>query len=128
MVLVVEDEPALRQLALLTLGRLGYQAIEAANGDEALRLTEQEGVRPDLVLSDVVMPGICGRALIDRLRATVPGVGVIFMSGYTDDKLAEGGILDADTKFLQKPFSMAELAAAIKSALASQQAARSVSR
>lgn len=118
LVLVVEDEPALRQLAVLSLERLGYQATEAADGDEAVRLIEQEGMRPALILTDVVMPGMSGRALVDRLRASVPGVKVIFMSGYADDKLAEGGILGADIRFLQKPFSMGDLAAMVKTALA----------
>lgn len=117
LILVVEDEPVLRRLSLLMLERLGYRAFEAADGDEAVRVTEEEGLRPDLVLTDVVIPGMSGRALADRLRTAVPGVKVVFMSGYTDDKIADRGVLDAGVNFLQKPFSTRDLAAAIKLAL-----------
>ena len=117
LILIVEDEAALRTLAALMLEKLGYRTIQAANGEEAISMVEGEVLRPQLILTDVVMPGMSGRALIDRLRQSHPKVRVIFMSGYTDDSVADHGVIDADTAFLQKPFSMGDLAALVRSTL-----------
>jgi YesN/AraC family two-component response regulator len=78
---------------------------------------EDEGVRPDLILTDVVMPGMSGRVLVERLRRTLPDVKVMFMSGYTDDAIVRHGVLGSDQDFLQKPFSVAALASKISSVL-----------
>jgi len=117
LVLVVEDEDALRGLTKLIIEDLGYRAIVTANGGEALILVEEQGVRPDIVLTDVVMPGIGGRVLIERLRKTLPYAKVIFMSGYTDDAVLQQGVLNTQTTFLQKPFSATALGMTLKSAL-----------
>ncbi len=118
LVLVVEDEPALRTLAMRMIERLGYRSSEAANAGTAHILVEEQGLRPDLLITDMVMPGMSGRVLVERLRQTVPDVKVIYMSGYTDNAIVHHGLLDAGISFLQKPFSMADLGARIRSVLA----------
>jgi two-component system cell cycle sensor histidine kinase/response regulator CckA len=117
-VLVVEDESALRGLAMVMIERLGYRVAGAANGAAALALVVDEGLRPDLILTDVVMPGMSGHALAERLSSTLPDAKVVYMSGYTDDAIAHHGVLDPGIDFLQKPFAMADLAAMIRSVLA----------
>ena len=120
LVLVVEDEPALRELAVQMIERLDYKVVAAAGAGAALILVEEKGVRPDLVLSDVVMPGMSGDLLIERLRRTLPGIRVVYMSGYAGDAMAHRGILDPGVDFIQKPFSLAGLAARLAAALAKQ--------
>jgi PAS domain S-box-containing protein len=110
-ILVVEDDDSLRTLIGGLLTRLGYQVTLAGNGGEALLLVEETGVRPDLVLTDVVMPNMSGRQLIDRLKRHYPDLLVLYMSGYTDNAIVHHGVLDPDVPFLQKPFSIATLAA-----------------
>jgi two-component system, cell cycle sensor histidine kinase and response regulator CckA len=117
LVLVVEDEQPLRELAKMIVDTLGYKATTAANGGEALILVEEEGLRPDLVLTDVVMPGMSGRVLVERLRRTIPDVKVIYMSGYTDDAVVRHGVLESEITFLQKPFTTNALAAKLRSTL-----------
>ncbi|OFW60995.1 MAG: hypothetical protein A2133_04260 [Actinobacteria bacterium RBG_16_64_13] len=117
LILIVEDEPSLRSLASLMIERLEYRAVEAANGGEALILVEEEGLRPDLLLTDVIMPGMSGSVLVERLRKTLPDLRVIFMSGYPDSAMANHGIIDSDISFLQKPFSMSGLAAKVRATL-----------
>ena len=115
--LVVEDEPALRQLAKMLIENLGYQVLVAGSGDAALAMIEEQQVRPNLLITDVVMPGMSGRILVERVRRTLPTLEVIYMSGYTDDAMTRHGILESRVNFLQKPFSMVNLAAKIKSVL-----------
>ena len=117
LILVVEDEQPLRELAKLIVEDLGYEATVAANGGEALILVEEKGLKPDIILTDVVMPGMSGRVLVERLRKTVPNVKVIYMSGYTDDAVVRHGVLESEINFLQKPFTVSALAAKLKSTL-----------
>lgn len=117
LVLVVEDEVAVRGLLEKNLERLGYSVRIAANGGEALLAVEEEGLRPDLLLSDVVMPGMSGTILVQRLRKDLPELKVLFMSGYTDDTVIQHGVLDAETPFMQKPFTVATLATKVSQAL-----------
>jgi two-component system, cell cycle sensor histidine kinase and response regulator CckA len=117
LVLLVEDEPALRQLAVLMLERLGYRVVETADGGEALAAVREKGVRPDVVLTDVVIPGMSGPVLIEHLRETLPDVKVIYMSGYTDDAIAKRGVVESGVNFLQKPFTMSALGTMINTAL-----------
>ena len=110
LVLVVEDDSALRSLMTLMLENLGYNVIVAANGDEALTLVEIQGVRPEVVLTDVVMPGMNGWELAERLRKTVPAMPIVFMSGYTHEIIVHHGVAEADLEFIQKPFGISDLA------------------
>ena len=116
-VLVAEDEPAVRAIAVRMLGKLGYSVLKAATGDEALRLAEEHVNPIHLLLTDVVMPQMSGMELAERLRMTRPGTKVLFISGYTDSDILHHGILDEDVDFLQKPFSEAALAGKVREVL-----------
>ncbi len=108
-ILVVEDEASLRKLCSAVLTKAGYHVLAAANGGEALLLIEEKKVRPDLIISDVVMPGMGGKVLVDRLRKTLPHVRVLFMSGYTDDAIVQHGVLGSGIPFMEKPFNTSTL-------------------
>jgi signal transduction histidine kinase/ActR/RegA family two-component response regulator len=116
-VLLVEDEPGVRTLARDVLRREGYEVLEAARGDEALDIAARHPRRIHLLLSDVVMPGMSGRHLWEQLSTSRPDAKVLFMSGYTDDAVVRHGIREAGLPFLQKPFSLAALADAVRRAL-----------
>jgi two-component system, cell cycle sensor histidine kinase and response regulator CckA len=94
LVLVVEDEPALRNLLDNMLTAHGYRVILAADGIQALAIVEQQNMRPDLVLTDVIMPGMSGKVMADRLREKQPDLKVLYMSGYTDNAIVHHGVLD----------------------------------
>jgi signal transduction histidine kinase/CheY-like chemotaxis protein len=118
--LLVEDEDAVRQLARTALERDGYRVFQAASGEEALALIERERVRPDLVLTDVVMPGLDGRQLVSRLREQLPGVPVLLMSGYAGPGGPVSGETDPNLAFLQKPFTPSALSDAVQQLLAAE--------
>ncbi|HEV8266253.1 MAG TPA: response regulator [Gemmatimonadales bacterium] len=103
-ILLVEDETAVRAVARLLLERQGYTVLEAPNGPAALALLDAGAVGVDLLLTDVVMPGMSGRALAERVTALWPGVRVIFTSGYTDDAIVRHGVLEPGLDYLQKPY------------------------
>ncbi len=115
--LVVEDDPDLRTLAVTLLGNLGYQVMDAATGAAALaQLGSTTGV--NLLLTDVVMPGgMNGRELAEAASLRAPGIKVLYMSGYTEDAIMHHGRLDADAELLQKPFRKADLARAVRKVL-----------
>ena len=104
-VLLVEDETAVRQMASRVLQEYGYGVIEASDGREALGLLERSGGRIRLLVTDVVMPEMDGRELARRVEALSPGLPVLYMSGYTDDEIVRRGLLEAGQPFLQKPFN-----------------------
>jgi PAS domain S-box-containing protein len=104
-ILLVEDEPAVRELTRMVLSGRGYSVIEALNSQEAERLAGTYGAEIHLLLTDVVMPGISGRELAKRLTARHPHLRVLYMSGYTYNVIAEGGTLEEGVSFLQKPFT-----------------------
>jgi signal transduction histidine kinase len=116
-ILVVDDEDAVRRLVAAVLRRHGFSIIEAANGREALAaLAERYDV--DLVISDVLMPELGGRELAKQLQRDRPEMPVLFISGYTNQELAnEGGSLDTDATFLAKPFSSQQLMSAVSTLL-----------
>ncbi len=116
-ILVVEDEPSLRKLIQSILGKMNYNVETASNGGEALILIEDKKLCPDLVIMDVVMPGMSGNVLADRLRRTIPDLKIVFMSGYSDDAIANRGILDGNTPFIQKPFTKTSLSKEVKKLL-----------
>jgi CheY-like chemotaxis protein len=113
-VLLVEDENDLRDLLHEYLVSQGYTVMSAASGEEALSLCHDHSYGPALLISDVVMPGIGGRALADRLRLVDPTLKVLFLSGYTDEAMLRQGILPSGTQFLQKPFALEMLARTVR--------------
>jgi two-component system, cell cycle sensor histidine kinase and response regulator CckA len=121
MVLVVEDEAMIRSNVRECLQQLGYEVLEAESGEIALRLCEEWHGKIDLVLTDLVMPGISGHQLAGELAQRCPEVKVIFMSGYTEDSAARRDILLKGSAFLQKPFSVGDLSNAVQQALALRQ-------
>jgi two-component system cell cycle sensor histidine kinase/response regulator CckA len=103
-ILLVEDEPAVRGVARQLLERQGYAVLEAADGPAALALCHEAKASVDLLLTDVVMPGISGRDLADRLALQYPKLRVLFMSGYTNDAIVRHGMLEPGLDYVQKPF------------------------
>jgi signal transduction histidine kinase/CheY-like chemotaxis protein len=108
-VLVVEDDPSVRRLAVDTLEHQGFLVESAGDGREALALLEASGDPPDLVITDLVLPHLSGRALRDAVEARHPGVPVLYVSGYPGEAIERRGWLDEGVPFLQKPFSPGEL-------------------
>ena len=111
-ILVVEDEVSLRKLVTIMLEREGFTVYQAENGGAALLQVEEEGVCPDLLLTDVVMPGMNGKILAQRIQKSVPGIKILYMSGYSNEVFDNGNSeLDSvdDLNFLPKPFSMQDL-------------------
>ena len=108
-ILVAEDEPAVLALAARVLRARGYTVLEARNGVDAIRATEEHAGPVDMLLTDVVMPRVGGPELAERLKPTYPDIRVIFMSGYADNKAVRGMMEDSSTHFLQKPFTPSDL-------------------
>jgi two-component system cell cycle sensor histidine kinase/response regulator CckA len=119
-VLLVEDEPGVRHLARDVLSRYGYRVIEAADGAEALRLAEGHAEPIDLLLTDVVMPGMSGAELAARFRALHPGVPVLYASGYADEAVVSHGVRHEGMPFLQKPFEPDDLVRRVREVLDSK--------
>ncbi|HEU4474893.1 MAG TPA: ATP-binding protein, partial [Gemmatimonadales bacterium] len=103
-VLLVEDDEGVREVARRALEEGGYRVLQAANGADALALLSGADHRIGLVLTDVVMPGMSGRELADRIAELLPGTPVLFTSGYTDGDIVRRGLLDPGAAFVQKPF------------------------
>ncbi len=116
-ILIVEDQEAVRRLASDALKTYGYNILEAANGPDALVLTERYSGRIDLLLTDVVMPGMTGLELADQLRARTPEIKVVCMSGYMTDALGHWGVEHSGVAFISKPFTPVALAAEVRRAL-----------
>jgi two-component system, cell cycle sensor histidine kinase and response regulator CckA len=115
--LVVEDQAVLRAIVVRALSEQGYRVLEAAGPDEGLRLAALEGPRIDLVLTDVVMPGAGGRALVEALRVDHPDLKALFMSGHGAEALAPPGVANGNVRVLPKPFRLEDLARAVREAL-----------
>ena len=115
--LVVEDEAVIRSNVRACLRELGYEVLEAESGETAMKLCEEQGGTIDLVLTDLVMPGMKGHELAVQLAQHNPEVKTLFMSGYTEDNAARSEILSRGSAFLQKPFSVGDLSNAVQQAL-----------
>jgi two-component system, cell cycle sensor histidine kinase and response regulator CckA len=116
-ILVVEDQEEVRKFAVTVLSGAGYRILTAENGVAALKMCENREMPVDLLLTDVVMPGMSGRELSRRFRTVCPATKVLFMSGYTDNLAMLRNEVDADAVFLQKPFDPYDLAAAVRTLL-----------
>jgi two-component system, cell cycle sensor histidine kinase and response regulator CckA len=116
--LVVEDEPSVRHLARSVLDNLGYEVLSALNGQDALRaVREHKGAPVRLVITDVIMPLMGGKVLAEWLKATYPDLKILFTSGYTDEAIADQGVLDPGVEFLPKPYTPAGLARKVRQLL-----------
>jgi CheY-like chemotaxis protein len=117
-ILLVEDDPALREMAGSLLKRLGYTVWAAANGVEALDLKQHGGVGGiDLLFTDVVMPHMSGKELADRMGALCPQTKVLFASAYTESAIVHQGVLNKGVALLQKPFTPSALARKVREVL-----------
>jgi CheY-like chemotaxis protein len=116
-ILLVEDEDAVRSLARRILERYGYSVLVAGTGAEALEIARNRPAPIQLLLSDLVMPGMAGPELASQLVAARPEMRVIFMSGYTDDAVVRNGLLSEIGVFLQKPFTPDGLVRKVREAL-----------
>ncbi len=116
-ILVVEDDDSLRNLIKRALLKIKWEIRTAANGGAALLEIEEKGFEPDIILTDIVMPEMSGKVLINRLRKKIPDMKVVYMSGYTDNAIVHHGMLDPDTPFIQKPFNMQDLIGKIEETL-----------
>jgi signal transduction histidine kinase len=117
-VLVVEDEPSLRQLTCGILKSEGYQVLTAANGQDALHVVrEHTGLPISLVVTDVIMPQMGGKVMAEWLKTTYPHLKILFTSGYTDNSIATHGVLDTEVEFLSKPYTAATLTRKVREML-----------
>lgn len=116
-ILLVEDEPGILHMAKTMLERLGYNVVGASSPREAVRLTEKFAGEIHLIMTDVIMPGMNGRDLASQLLRRYPNLKSLFMSGYTADVIAHHGVLNEAVHFIEKPFTMKDLAAKVREAL-----------
>jgi len=116
-ILLVEDEVLVRSLVSKFLHSQGYRVLSAARGSDAIQLAVEQASRIDLLLSDVILPNMNGRQIYERLTQTMPKLRVLFMSGYTENIIAPHGVLEGGFFFVQKPFSLKELARKVREAL-----------
>ena len=114
---MVEDEAGVRSLARAVLQVYGYTVLEAANGDEAIRICDRRQGAIHLLVTDMVMPGMDGRALSEQLIARLPQMKVLYLSGYAGGAIVNNGVLDSSMAFLQKPFSPEALARKVREVL-----------
>ncbi len=126
-VLLVEDEESVRELVRVTLTSRGYRVLEAEHGEAGLRIAEQNEGTIDILVTDVVMPGIGGRELAKKILAKRPNIKVLYLSGYTEDAVVTQGALTPGTAFLQKPFTLQNLAKKVREVLRSHPKAKSAS-
>jgi DNA-binding response OmpR family regulator len=116
-ILLVEDEDMVRRLVRRALEGCGYVVLEAPDGETALEICRREGTSIALVITDVVMPKLSGRDLIEQLSISHPSLRVLYISGYTDKDVIHHGGLEDVTYFLQKPFTMRALTAKVREIL-----------
>jgi DNA-binding response OmpR family regulator len=114
---VAEDDEQVRSLVVRALERGGYAVLAAGSCEEALRLVDERGAGPDLLLTDLVMPGGTGPDLAERLHERHESMRVLFMSGYAPEAIAQQGALTEGAEFLPKPFSPQQLLARIRELL-----------
>jgi two-component system cell cycle sensor histidine kinase/response regulator CckA len=116
-ILLAEDEELVRSLSRQVLESCGYHVIEASDGIEAMEILEKDTGSVDLLITDVIMPRMGGRELSERLRLTRPELPILFASGYTDEAVVRHGVLDSNINFLQKPFTLDDVARKVRDLL-----------
>lgn len=119
-ILITEDEPDLRELTRIFLRDCGYNVIEAASAEQALQIAEVFSGPIHLLLTDVIMPGMSGRQLAERIHNKRPQTKIIYMTGYTDDMVVQHRVLEPGVNMLQKPFTRLDLAQKVRSTLDGQ--------
>jgi nitrogen-specific signal transduction histidine kinase/CheY-like chemotaxis protein len=127
-ILLVEDEDSVRRLVVHVLTKFGYKVLAASNGLEAMRFVERRWERVDLLLTDVVMPGVSGPDLAEALQDQFPQMKVLFSSGYTDDAVVRYGLLQENVAFLQKPYTPLSLVGKVRQVLDEERPDTNVSR
>jgi PAS domain S-box-containing protein len=116
-ILLVEDDPQVRGVTFRALTDSGYRVIPAASGEEALAIASKPGEQFDMIVTDVIMPGRTGREVVDELRRRLPAIPALFVSGYTQDAIAQRGVLDTGVDFLAKPYTPSTLLARVRAIL-----------
>jgi two-component system cell cycle sensor histidine kinase/response regulator CckA len=116
-ILLVEDDSDVREVAKVILSQYGYQVIKASNGKEALELVKNKNHEIQLMITDVVMPGMSGRELAAKIAALRKDLKVLYVSGYTDDAIVKHGMLKSDIVYLPKPFSIEDLLTKVRQIL-----------
>ncbi|TMQ29598.1 MAG: response regulator [Planctomycetota bacterium] len=116
-ILLVEDEDEVRALSRDALTMFGYNVLEANRGEEAMRIARQHEGPIQMLVTDVVMPGMSGPELVEQLGRLRPDIKALYMSGYTGDAVVRHGVLQADTAFLQKPFTPTALGQKVRTVL-----------
>jgi CheY-like chemotaxis protein len=116
-VLVVEDEEEVRKVAVRILRGQGYKVLEASNGADTLMICKEQKEPIHLILTDVVMPQMSGRQLVEQLRQVYQNLKVLYMSGYTDNTIVHHGVLEEGINYIQKPFTVGALAGKVREVL-----------
>jgi DNA-binding response OmpR family regulator len=116
-VLLVEDDPSVRQLARIVLETQGYHVLQAINGQDALRVAREYTGTIRLVVTDVIMPQMGGKIMSEWLKTAYPSLKVLFTSGYTDEMVIRHGVLELGVTFLQKPYTPATLVRKVREML-----------
>jgi DNA-binding NtrC family response regulator len=116
-ILIVEDEELVRDVATRILTQHGYEVLVAASGDAASALIDGHPGKIELLLTDVVMPGLTGRELAEQVSETRPEIRVLYMSGYPESVIASQGVLDQGISFVSKPFNAADLLEHVRAVL-----------
>jgi len=116
-ILLVEDDPRVREFTVSALKELGYTVLPYARGEDAMSALEKGAQTIDLLLTDVILPGMNGRVLAEAVQRMRPGVKILFASGYTDNIIVRHGVLEEGIHFIGKPFSVHALARKIREVL-----------
>ncbi len=127
-VLLVEDEESVRELVKLTLLARGYKVLEAENGESGLQVADSFKDNIDILITDVMMPGMGGRELSKRLLILRPGISVLYLSGYTEDAVVTQGAVGPAIAFLQKPFTLQNLAKKVRDVLRARSTTKSIAK
>jgi DNA-binding response OmpR family regulator len=116
-ILLVEDEEAVRQMTKMILQQCGYKVLEAANGEDAVAVSDRYDGPIHLLITDLVMPQLSGRMVAEQLALTRPAMRVLFMSGYTEDTIMQKGVDSATAEFIHKPFKIDDLTRKVREVL-----------